>query len=388
MARDPLQTRLCEEYGCEYPIIAFAHTRDVTVAVSNAGGIGMLGQSTVSAEEMRTNIRWVKERVGDRPLRRRHHHPLLLRRGLARGARAADPAGPLGLHRPADRGEPDPGAEDAAAVGQHAAARAGGDTRQARDHDGGADPDLRLRPWQPRLRAGRDARGGREGLGPDRPREAGRARARRRARPDHRAGAGLRGPHRPHGHVLARARGHRAGEGLRHSDRRRGRDHDRRAHRGRARPRGGRRLDGHDLAGDARVRDEAVAEAAAAARGEPGRVGLDRDGRQAQPRCPQQVLRGVGGRGLARAAADAAAGHRRWQAAAGGGRLGPRGLGGPRRRRAGRRLRQGDQARAAGGVRPSWRRLTTPSSGWDTPPRERSDERTSRREGPDTWRTS
>ena len=67
MARDPLQTRLCEEYGCEYPIIAFAHTRDVTVAVSNAGGIGMLGQSTVSAEEMRTNIRWVKERVGDRP---------------------------------------------------------------------------------------------------------------------------------------------------------------------------------------------------------------------------------------------------------------------------------------------------------------------------------
>ena len=67
MAQDPLQTRLCEEYGCEYPIIAFAHTRDVTVAVSNAGGIGMLGQSTVSAEEMRTNIRWVKERVGDRP---------------------------------------------------------------------------------------------------------------------------------------------------------------------------------------------------------------------------------------------------------------------------------------------------------------------------------
>ena len=67
MAQDPLQTRLCEDYGCEYPIIAFAHTRDVTVAVSNAGGIGMLGQSTVSAEEMRTNIRWVKERVGDRP---------------------------------------------------------------------------------------------------------------------------------------------------------------------------------------------------------------------------------------------------------------------------------------------------------------------------------
>ena len=67
MARDPLRTRLCEEYGCEYPIVAFAHTRDVAAAVSNAGGIGMLGQSTVSAGEMRTNIRWVRERVGDRP---------------------------------------------------------------------------------------------------------------------------------------------------------------------------------------------------------------------------------------------------------------------------------------------------------------------------------
>ena len=67
MSSDPLFTRLCEEYGCEYPIVSFAHTRDVAVAVSNAGGIGVFGASQVSADEMQATIRWIKERVGDKP---------------------------------------------------------------------------------------------------------------------------------------------------------------------------------------------------------------------------------------------------------------------------------------------------------------------------------
>ncbi len=67
MTNDPLHTRLCEEYGCEYPIVAFAHTRDVIAAASNAGAIGVLGCSTHTVEEMRNNVRWIKERVGDRP---------------------------------------------------------------------------------------------------------------------------------------------------------------------------------------------------------------------------------------------------------------------------------------------------------------------------------
>ena len=67
MTNDPLHTRLCEEYGCEYPIVAFAHTRDVIAAASNAGGIGVLGCSTHTIEEMRADIKWIKERVGDRP---------------------------------------------------------------------------------------------------------------------------------------------------------------------------------------------------------------------------------------------------------------------------------------------------------------------------------
>ncbi len=66
MTFDPLHTRLCEEYGCEVPIGALAHTRDVIVAVTNAGGIGVYGGGT-DPESLRADIRWIKERVGDRP---------------------------------------------------------------------------------------------------------------------------------------------------------------------------------------------------------------------------------------------------------------------------------------------------------------------------------
>lgn len=76
--RDPLHTRLCEEYGCEVPIVAFAHTKDVVAAVSNAGGIGILGGAggerrrtqitpPYTAEQLRADIRWIKERVQGKP---------------------------------------------------------------------------------------------------------------------------------------------------------------------------------------------------------------------------------------------------------------------------------------------------------------------------------
>lgn len=67
MSDNPLFTRLCEQYGAQYPIVAFSHTRDVVVAASNAGGIGMYGITTVPVKQMRTDIRWIRERVGDKP---------------------------------------------------------------------------------------------------------------------------------------------------------------------------------------------------------------------------------------------------------------------------------------------------------------------------------
>ena len=66
MQGDPMHTRLCEQYGCEVPIVAFAHTKDVNVAVTNAGGIGVLGAAGRTPDELRSDIRWIKERVGDR----------------------------------------------------------------------------------------------------------------------------------------------------------------------------------------------------------------------------------------------------------------------------------------------------------------------------------
>lgn len=67
MSGNPLHTRLCQEYGAEYPIVAFAHTKDVIAAVTNAGGIGVLGAVGLAPEEIRSAIHWIRERVGDKP---------------------------------------------------------------------------------------------------------------------------------------------------------------------------------------------------------------------------------------------------------------------------------------------------------------------------------
>lgn len=65
--RGPLRTRLCEDYGCDLPIAAFSLSKEVVAAASAAGGVGVLGASTHSPEEMRVDLRWIKEHVGDRP---------------------------------------------------------------------------------------------------------------------------------------------------------------------------------------------------------------------------------------------------------------------------------------------------------------------------------
>ena len=64
---NPLHSRLCEEYGCELPVVAFAHTKDVIAAVTNAGGIGVLGATSLTPDELRSDIRWIREKVGDKP---------------------------------------------------------------------------------------------------------------------------------------------------------------------------------------------------------------------------------------------------------------------------------------------------------------------------------
>ena len=67
MNEDALRTRLCEEYGCEYPIVAFCHTKEVVAAVTNAGGIGVLGTTQLLKDEFRRDVRWICDQVGDKP---------------------------------------------------------------------------------------------------------------------------------------------------------------------------------------------------------------------------------------------------------------------------------------------------------------------------------
>jgi NAD(P)H-dependent flavin oxidoreductase YrpB (nitropropane dioxygenase family) len=62
-----VHTPLCDTLGIEYPIFAFTHCRDVVVAVSKAGGFGVLGAVGYTPEELEVELRWIDEHIGDRP---------------------------------------------------------------------------------------------------------------------------------------------------------------------------------------------------------------------------------------------------------------------------------------------------------------------------------
>jgi NAD(P)H-dependent flavin oxidoreductase YrpB (nitropropane dioxygenase family) len=62
-----MRTALCEQLGIEFPIFAFTHCRDVVAAVSNAGGLGVLGAVGFSPEQLEIECRWLDEHVGDKP---------------------------------------------------------------------------------------------------------------------------------------------------------------------------------------------------------------------------------------------------------------------------------------------------------------------------------
>ena len=62
-----MHTKLCDMLGIEFPIFAFTHCRDVVVAVSKAGGFGVLGAVGFSPEQLEIELKWIDERIGDRP---------------------------------------------------------------------------------------------------------------------------------------------------------------------------------------------------------------------------------------------------------------------------------------------------------------------------------
>ncbi len=62
-----MKTPITELLGCEFPILAFSHCRDVVAAVSRAGGFGVLGAVAHSPEQLEIDLAWIDAEVGSRP---------------------------------------------------------------------------------------------------------------------------------------------------------------------------------------------------------------------------------------------------------------------------------------------------------------------------------
>lgn len=63
-----MHTPLCDQLGIEFPIFAFTHCRDVVVAVSKAGGFGVLGAVGFTPEQLEIELNWIDAHIGD------HHY--------------------------------------------------------------------------------------------------------------------------------------------------------------------------------------------------------------------------------------------------------------------------------------------------------------------------
>jgi NAD(P)H-dependent flavin oxidoreductase YrpB (nitropropane dioxygenase family) len=62
-----MRTAVTERLGCDVPIFAFSHCRDVVVEVTKAGGFGVLGASTFGVEQLERELRWIDDHVDGRP---------------------------------------------------------------------------------------------------------------------------------------------------------------------------------------------------------------------------------------------------------------------------------------------------------------------------------
>jgi len=62
-----MKNRICETFGIELPLLAFSHQRDVVAAVTNAGGMGVLGCSIITPEDLEADLSWIDEQTGGKP---------------------------------------------------------------------------------------------------------------------------------------------------------------------------------------------------------------------------------------------------------------------------------------------------------------------------------
>jgi NAD(P)H-dependent flavin oxidoreductase YrpB (nitropropane dioxygenase family) len=62
-----VRTPICGMLGCQVPIFAFSHCRDVVVEVTKAGGFGVLGASSFTPAQLEAELRWIDDRVQAKP---------------------------------------------------------------------------------------------------------------------------------------------------------------------------------------------------------------------------------------------------------------------------------------------------------------------------------
>jgi len=62
-----MHTEVCDRLGIEFPIFAFSHCRDVVAAVTNAGGLGVLGAVAHSPESLDIDLAWIDEQTRGKP---------------------------------------------------------------------------------------------------------------------------------------------------------------------------------------------------------------------------------------------------------------------------------------------------------------------------------
>lgn len=62
-----MNNQICKMTGASFPLFAFSHCRDVVVAVSRAGGFGVLGGSSFTPEMLEVELKWIDDHIEGRP---------------------------------------------------------------------------------------------------------------------------------------------------------------------------------------------------------------------------------------------------------------------------------------------------------------------------------
>ena len=62
-------TDICDRLDMNVPIFAFSHCRDVVAAVTNSGGIGVLGATTLSPAALETDLTWIDNETKGKAIR-------------------------------------------------------------------------------------------------------------------------------------------------------------------------------------------------------------------------------------------------------------------------------------------------------------------------------